>query len=142
MLLKFRLRSVKELSRRLEAKKFPPEIVRQAVTFLKEKKFLDDEAFTKAWVESRLKKPYGMRRIIQELSLKGIDKELIRAKFQAVQDYSEEDTVTEIVKNKMYTLKSVSPEKAKRRIYSYLLRRGFSPDIAINTLNSQCKQTN
>lgn len=142
MLLKFRLRSVKELSRRLEAKKFPPEIVRQAVVFLKEKKFLDDDAFTRAWIDSRLKKPYGRRKIIQELSLKGIDKELIKAKFQAVRDYSEEDTVAQIIENKLNALKSVEPEKAKRRIYSYLLRRGFSPDIVINTLNSRCKQTN
>ena len=38
---------------------------------------LDDRAFTKSWINYRLARPFGFRRIIQELKAKGIDQEII-----------------------------------------------------------------
>jgi regulatory protein len=118
LLLKYRLRSEQELRLRMKRKKFAPETIERAITFLKEKKFIDDAIFAKAWMESRLIRPLGLRRIQQ-----------------AKETYSETDTIKEIARLKLSKLKGVEPRAAKRRVYAYLLRRGFSPDAIYEVIN-------
>lgn len=130
MLLKFRLRSEKEIYQRLKNRRFDEQVIRATISFLKNKEFLDDNLFAKSWIESRLKRPFGLRKIKNELNLKGIDKEIISEQISQIKDkYREEDIVSEIVKSKLAKLKDIEPVKAKRRIYAYLLRRGFSSDV-------------
>jgi len=140
LLLKFRLRSEKELYQRLKRKKFAEEIIRETILFLKDKGFIDDKSFTKTWIESRLKRPLGLRRIRQELNLKGIDKETIDSQLIEVKkNYCEEDIVRKIAQERLGHLKGIEPDIAKRRLYSYLLHRGFSPEIVIDAITQLCK---
>ena len=138
-LLKFRLRSENELAQRLKLKKFPEEAIKEVISFLKEKKFIDDNVFAKAWINSRLRKPLGLRRIKQELRQKGVDKEIIEEQSSGVKDYSEAETVLDLAKRRLNILKGTDQVIAKRRIYAFLLRRGFSPEIVIDTLNQLCR---
>ncbi len=136
LLLKFRVRSEKEIRQRLKKKKFDPKIIEETLAFLKEKKFIDDNYFAKTWIESRIKKPLGIRRLKQELRIKGIDREIIESQINEIKkNYSEEDIVTQIAKEKLKRIKGIDPQKAKKRIYAYLLRRGFSPQVVIECLN-------
>ena len=136
LLLKFRLRSEREIRQRLEKKKFNPEIIEEALVFLKEKKFIDDNYFAKAWIESRIKKPLGIRRLKTELRIKGIDKAIIDTKINETKKrYFEEDVVREIAADRLNKLKDIDPQKAKRRVYAYLLRRGFSPEVVIDVIS-------
>jgi regulatory protein len=136
LLLKFRLRSEKEVRDRLKKKKFDAETIEDTVSFLKEKAFIDDEQFARAWIRSRVKKPLGIRRLKVELRLKGIDKAIIDAGINELKsDYSEEDVVKSIAKNRLSRLKGIDQQKAKKRVYAYLLRRGFSPESIIEVLN-------
>lgn len=136
LLLKFRLRSEKELYQRLKKKKFDDNVIKRTLSFLKDKGFIDDNIFTKTWIESRLKKPLGLRRLKQELKLKGIDKDIIDNQIEEIKkDYPEEDIVLELAKKRFNKLKGIEPNKAKRRIYAYLLQRGFSPEIIIDVVN-------
>ena len=142
LLLKFRLRSENELYQRLKQKKFSEEIILDTLKFLKEKKFLDDSLFAKGWINSRIKKPYGLRRIVQELKLKGIDKGIIEEELGEVKkNYSEEEIVQNIIEDRLGKLKNIEPQTARKRVYGYLVRRGFSPDIIIDKINILCKQT-
>lgn len=136
LLLKFRPRSEKEIYQRLKKKKFDDRIIKETIAFLKDKDFINDNYFAKAWVESRLKRPLGLRRIKQELRIKGIGKEIIDSQIDEIKkNYSEEDIVAEIARERFNRLKNIEPEKAKRRLYAYLLRRGFSPEIVIDVIN-------
>lgn len=142
LLLKFRPRSEKELYARLKKKKITEEIIRETLAFLKDKGFIDDQLFAKTWIESRLKRPLGLRRIKEELKLKGIDKEIIESQIHELKKtYTEPDIVIKIAKARLSKLKGIEPQKAKRRVYAYLLRRGFSPEIVIDAINQLCKQT-
>jgi len=139
LLLKFRLRSEKELEERLKGKKFGLDIIRQTIAFLKEKKFLDDHIFARSWIESRLKKPLGLARLRQELKLKGIDSKIIEAQLEeAKKDYSEEETVLRLAKERLGKLKGIDAQKAKQRVYGYLLRRGFSGRAIIEAIEQLC----
>lgn len=136
LLLKFRLRSEKELYSRLKKKEFSDEIIKSALSFLKERRFIDDNYFAQAWIESRIKKPLGIRRLREELKIKGIDKEIIDSQIQDLKkEYREEDVVTRLAKERIHKLKGIEPQKAKRRILGYLLRRGFSADIVMDVIS-------
>lgn len=141
LLLKFRLRSEKEIAERLKEKKFEEEIIKETVGFLRDKGFIDDSVFTKAWIESRIKKPIGLRKIREELKLKGIDKEEINKSIAIIKDnYSETEVVKEVALKRLSRLKGTEANVARRRLYAYLLRRGFSTDIVLDVINQLCKQ--
>jgi len=138
LLLKFRLRSEKELALRLRQKKFSEAVIQETIHFLKEKEFIDDRVFAQGWVASRLKRPFGLRRIRQELALKGLDKEVIEEALERVKEhYSESEVISQLAEQRFSRLKDIEPQKAKARVYAYLMRRGFSPDTVgeiVNTL--------
>ena len=134
LLLKFRPRSANELAERLKRKGFEPAVVRGVVAFLQERRFIDDAAFARGWIESRLARPYGFTRIRQELKLKGVAPEIVaRLIEEKKEEFSEEEAVRSLIRAKMKRLAGIEPQKARQRIYGYLIRRGFSPDIIIDT---------
>jgi len=136
LLLKFRPRSEKEIYNRLKRKKFDESIILAVCELLKDNGLIDDKAFSKAWIESRLKKPFGFRRITQELRLKGIEDNLIESSIAEIRgNYSEEDTVLKVAKGRLNKLNVKEPDKAKKNLYAYLLRRGFASEIIINVIN-------
>jgi len=105
------------------------------ISFLKDKGFIDDDYFAKTWIESRIKKPLGIRRLKAELGIKGINKAIIDTQINEIKkSYPEEDIVRGIAKDRLNKLKGIDPQKAKRRVYAYLLRRGFSPEVVIDVL--------
>ncbi len=142
LLLKYRLRSEKEIRDRLRRKKFPENIIRETVLFLKEKKFLDDKVFARVWINSRLKKPLGLRRIRQELKVKGIEEEIINHRIgEARKSYPESEVIELLALARIAKQKGVEPVKARNRTFAYLIRRGFSPEIIAEVLGKICRQT-
>ncbi|MFA6216249.1 MAG: regulatory protein RecX [Candidatus Omnitrophota bacterium] len=136
LLLKFRQRSEQEIRQRLKKKQFPETVIQETVSFLKDKKFIDDGVFAREWIGSRIKKPMGFRRLREELKRKGIDKEIIDSQLEEIKKgYDEKGIVAEVISNKLHSFKGQDAQKAKRRLYAYLLRRGFSPDIIIEAVN-------
>ena len=102
---------------------------------MKRAKFLDDVLFAKLWVQSRIKRSIGLNRLAYELKQKGIDKSTIDEALQkAGENYDEKDTVLEIVRHKLGKMKNIPSEKVKSRLYGFLLRRGFTKNIVIETL--------
>ena len=76
--LEARARSESEVRRRLGQAGYRSELVDGAITRLVELGVLDDEAFARAWVESRDRaRPRGERALRRELSLKGVDRAVL-----------------------------------------------------------------
>ena len=124
LLLKFRLRSEKELYQRLKKKKFDEVIIEKTLSFLKDKGFIDDNYFAAAWIESRIKKPLGLRRLRQELNIKGIDKQTIDTQIEKIKNnYSEESVVSQLVRERLKKVKRNRPSKGKKTH----LRISFTP---------------
>ncbi len=136
LLLKYRQRSEKEIRERLSRKKFSDETIRETIVFLKEKKFIDDNLFARAWLSERLQKAFGPRRLVRELKLKGIEKQVIENNLREVKEsYNELEIARELAAGKLNRLRGLDFQIAKRRVYGYLLRRGFSPEIVMDVLN-------
>ena len=55
---------------------------------------------------------------------------------QAKNDYSETQIVSQLAQQRLSRIKGVAPLKAKARLYGYLLRRGFSPEVVGEVLRT------
>lgn len=136
-LLKYRARSRKEIEDRLKQKKFSQDTINLVIDYFDKLEFINDREFASSWLNSRIAKPLGMRRIFFELRQKGISKDIIEeAQSKLKERYNEYEVVSELVRNKMKRLANLESNKAKRRVYNFLIRRGFSIDV-INEVFSE-----
>ncbi len=128
-LFKFRPRSEAELREKLRDKAFEHEIIDQTIAYFLKLGLIDDQIFAKGWIQSRLNKPYGTRRIKQELKQKGISDEIIATELEkAKTHYDELEAITKISNKRLRIYKNLDKIKTRRRLQDYLLRRGFSPE--------------
>lgn len=129
-LLKIRLHSEQEIRERLTQRKLPESIITEALQYFKQLRLIDDRQFTKSWIASRLKKPYGPNRIQFELRQKGICNDILKDELQtAALECPEEDVVLQLARQKLKKYEKLDGNKQKQRIYGYLYRRGFNVNI-------------
>jgi regulatory protein len=143
--LEARPRSVSEVRRKLARLGYQSELVDGAVARLAELGFLDDEAFARAWVESRDRaKPRGEHALRRELGLKGVDKAIVDAVLGDRRDdalvaaaaldaepVSPDDAAAErLLRRKLGPiLRETDPRRRLQRAYALLARNGFGPDV-------------
>ena len=134
--LKFRPRSIAELKEKLQIKGFSSTDIETTVVDLMASGLLDDRAFTKSWINYRLARPFGFRRIILELKAKGIDPEIIEQAVAEIKDsnYSPEIVALDLAQRRWKRLPDIDPVKKKKRVLDFLLRRGFEIDLVMKVL--------
>jgi regulatory protein len=137
-LLKTRPRTGGELKRELIRRKYRAEAIGSVLADLESAGFVDDRLFARLWVKERIeKKGFGRRRIAAELLSKGVGREIVEEEIEAGFDREDEAEVAErAARVRLRRLQSVPLETMKRRIYTYLLRNGFSSDIASEATRS------
>jgi regulatory protein len=136
-LLKFRLRSEKEIIQRLKNKNFDEPIIKKTISYFKDLGLIDDLKFCQLWIEERIKKPFGFYRILRELKQRGIPQEIIDKVWQEKSsNLDEKELILKIIQKKLKD-KSLSVSiKDKARLYSQLIRRGFNQEIVSEILDS------
>lgn len=128
--LSYRPRSVLEIARRLKQRGYDSNTVTMVVEHLQNYKFLDDEAFTKMWIQSRLNyKPSGRRKIYGELLQKGIDREIIERHLSEITMENEELLAMALISKKCS--KAILSYK---KLEGFLIRRGFGSEIVRKVL--------
>ena len=139
-----RARSVTEVRRRLVSAGYQPDLVEAAIERLTELGLLDDDAFARAWVESRDRaRPRGERAIRQELALKGIDRltvdlvlgerrDAVAGKSAHDPDAASPDEAAAerlLAKHARNLARVADPRLRRQRAYALLARNGFDPEI-------------
>jgi len=133
--LKIRPRSIAELKERLGIKGFSSTQIEETLLDLMASGLLDDRAFTKSWINYRLARPFGFRRIIQELKAKGIDRQTIEQAVAEIKgSYNAENVPLELAQRRWQRLPAIDPEKKKKRVLDFLLRRGFEADVVMKVI--------
>jgi regulatory protein len=114
-----------------------PESAETVLDRLTESGYLDDRAFARDYIQSRVANhPSGRRLLEMKLRGKGIAATVIREVLDEIKPESEEEAAQELAKKKAAVLKNLEPSVRKRRIFQFLLNRGFSPSIAAKYANS------
>lgn len=129
-----RPRSEKEtadyLCKKIYEKKLDKEYINKIIERLKEKRYLDDSAFARWYVENRfVKKGVSQKRLKMELMKKGISAESVN-EVLGVRDDGEE------------ILKIIAKKRAKytdEKLIQYLCRQGFSWSLASELVQSYGK---
>ena len=140
-LLARRPRSRAEVRRRLRRKDVPAPVAEACVEQLAAEGLLDDAAFAEAWVRDRLRlKPRGRRRLMAELTRKGVDPATAEAAVERElgdADGGEAGLAVEVALKWLRTRSDAvasglagapftpERERALRRLHGYLARRGF-----------------
>ena len=133
-LLGIRPRSEKELKERLFRKRFDRQIVQDIVALFKEKKIIDDSQFAKLWVESRMRtNPKGDMLLRRELREKGVPAAAIEKALTEKKE-SGESVIKALAAKKFGTLKNLPKEKARKKLFEFLARRGFEFDAIDETI--------
>ena len=138
--LESRARSTAEVRRRLVTNGYRPDLVENCVARLTELGMLDDDAFARAWVESRDRaRPRGERALRAELRQKGVERPIVDAVLEDRADTSDdpdhsgadEDAARRLLVKNARSLERIADPRARRqRAYALLARNGFDPDTA------------
>ncbi len=125
-LLEYRDRTEWELGQKLRERGYAADEIEQTVLFLKECRYLDDEAYAGRYVRSHASKK-SRRQIRFDLEQKGISREIVELTLQ------EEEVDEDSQIRKLLLKKGWEPEKRLepaeyRRIMGALARRGFSSE--------------
>ena len=140
--LEARSRSVAEVRRRLGRAGYRSELIEGAVARLTELGMLDDEAFGRAWVESRDRaRPRGEIALRRELALKGVDRAVVDELIEERRDGAptagdDGETVSVdlaaarrlLARNERALARVADPRVRRQRAYALLARNGFDPD--------------
>lgn len=127
----------------LERKGFTDEYVAPVLQMCRENGYLDDEAFAQDYAESRLQR-FGARRVQQDLSQRGVDRELIaqvlERELERRQDHetdSPHEVAYRLVRPKIESWQGLDSQKIKTRALGFLTRRGFDFSVS-NSAISRC----
>ena len=131
-LLKTRPRTEREIWRRFRRQGIGPEIAEQVLQDLKAEGLVNDRLFAQLWIKEKVAGgTCGKRRIIMDLKSKGIDQTVIADEIAVNYDDGEErDTAYRLAERRLRRLHAVPWKARAQRVYSLLLRRGFSADLA------------
>jgi len=132
-LLSYRPRSEREMRRRLGRRGIGLRLIDETVRQLRERGYLDDEAFARFWTETReATSPRSRRLIAQELRAQGVDTETAAAATVSVAD---EEAAYRAASRRLHAFRGLDYETFRRRLGGFLVRRGFSYDVARRTMD-------
>lgn len=107
------------------------EIATDVVGDLEARGYVDDRAFAASWTDARSRgRAVGSRRLRQELTRKGVARPLIEAAIGAA--FEETDEIVRarhVAARRWPALRQRGAAEAPRRLYDYLLRRGYPADV-------------
>jgi regulatory protein len=140
--LSYRPRSSKEIINHLMKKGFSPECAEDVTCQLQSARMVNDLEFAYAFVRDRLKrKPTGRGLLRNQLLSKGITStmtDMVLA--DLISPQSQQASALQAAKRKMQLTHSsknnLDEEKRKKRLLDFLLRRGFSYEIALHTIRT------
>jgi regulatory protein len=128
--------SEKELRIKLTSK-YNEEICQRVIDYLQANNYQSDERFTDMMIRSYASRGYGHKRILQELSCKGIY-------ISNLDDYvmsnniDFKDICRDVLKRKLKSNVDLSDYKIKAKLLRYLVSRGFEYDVCISVLSEYC----
>ncbi|MBN1494986.1 regulatory protein RecX [Candidatus Peregrinibacteria bacterium] len=127
-----------EILKKLRAKKIGAgDDILNVIARLKEYKYINDNDYAKDFINNRAKfAPRGKRLIALELRKKGICKEIIKHELSSG-GLNELELALEVLKRKKSTLKKLTGQKKKEKIFLILASKGFDFDTIYKAV-AQC----
>lgn len=137
-LLSLRLLSEKELFEKLRLKGYDEEIINEVLLDLKSIGYINDMIYARKFVYERVKlKPKSKKMLKMELKKKGISDEISDEVINNL-DYDETLEIKRLIK-KRFGKYNLEDPKVIKKVYSFLLHRGFDYEIVKDILRVECE---
>jgi regulatory protein len=125
-------RSARDLRRRLLLKGEPEADVDATIERLTAAGLLDDAAYARAFVRSKVSsQAFSRRRLHLELAKRGVARDVAEAAILEVlhdDDVNESANIERVARKKLRALRGLDEETQRRRLFAYLARRGYDVD--------------
>jgi regulatory protein len=133
-----RARSRSELADKLRSKGVPDDVAGRLLDRFEEVGLVDDEAFARAWVESRQAgKGLARRALAQELRRKGVDDEVARDVLDEVDPDDEVEAARTLVRRKLRSVARFDHQVQVRRLSGMLARKGYPAGVAFRVVREE-----
>lgn len=138
-------RSRKELADKLAKKDVPGELAERLLDRFTEVGLIDDEAFARAWIESRRSVGSGggrglaRRALAHELRRKGIDDDVARDALDEIDPEDEAAAARVLVRKKLRSVRGLDLQKATQRLVGMLARKGYGAGMAFAIVKDELK---
>lgn len=128
--LGYKPRTEREVRRKLDEKDLGV-VADRTIARLNELGYLDDASYAHMYVESRLRRGYGPRRIRMELRRRGVANAQVEEALEEVVDADDRlEAAREQAARRWPRLQKVAdPRRRRKKLYDFLLRRGFGYDL-------------
>ena len=133
-LLEFRDRTERELRQKLKEREYSAEEINETVLFLKEYRYLDDEAYVDRYIRSCAARK-SRRQIRADLERKGVSREIIDLQLQE-KTVDEDSQIRKLLQKKGYVPGKRLEPGEYRRSMGALGRRGFSGEAIRKAMES------
>ena len=120
-----------QLADALRRKNIPDEVAEQVLGRFTDVGLIDDEAFARAWVQSRhTGRGLARRALAQELRRRGVADETVNDAVESLDPAEEEETARALVARRLPSTRGADPAKRMRRLVGMLARKGYSPGLS------------
>lgn len=125
-LLMIAKRSEHDICTRLKDKGYAPDAIDSILSQLKQMRYVDDSQLAKNYVVYAAPgKQLGRRRLSLDLRKKGVSKEIVSGALESLSVSEEKKIAREAALNRYRKLSGMDEQVKKKRIYDFLIRRGF-----------------
>ena len=118
-------RTEAELYTKLKRDLYPEDIIEIAMQYVKSFGYIGDKGYARRFVESRQGSKSKLE-IKMSLLQKGISKEIVSEVLEAYYDGQDESMAIQRLLDKKRFSAETATEEEKRKIYGYLMRKGFA----------------
>jgi regulatory protein len=134
-------KSGQELKKKLAAKGYPGEIIDRTLNDLRTQGVLDDTAYAKdLMARFTLGRPVGRHKIAFELKRHGISKKISDELMETLSIADETERALEQARLKWTGWSQLDPQKRKKRLYDFLIRKGYDFQIVQDILQKLSKE--
>jgi regulatory protein len=120
----------KEVKDKLKLKGYDDNSIDKSIEFLREYNFVNDIAYTKAFINDKLK-TIGSQKIKYSLIQKGIPKEVIDEELSELNKENEKSIALSIAKKKLSNIKKNENDnyKISGKLYRFLISKGYDGEV-------------
>lgn len=127
-----------DIEKKLTGWNILPNEQNKIISTLEDEDFLHDERFAELYVRGKVHiKKWGKLKIINELKKRKIDESIIQIAIGQVDDQTYQDNLKHLFNKKLLSLKEENKATQKRKLYSFLIAKGYSVD-EINEIIGSC----
>jgi regulatory protein len=133
-----RPRSRAELAKALAKRDVPADVAKRLLDRFEEVGLIDDEAFARMWVQTRMgNKGLARRALGAELRRKGIADDVARTVLDEIDGDDEVETARRLVRRKLRSTRGLDPQVRLRRLAGMLGRKGYPPGLALRVVREE-----